>query len=129
MPFFFLLVDSWLLSAGAAGEPELAGCVVSEDAGAASEEFAAGAGNEPELPGVTVSTVAEFPPAEPTPIVAVGSVPKESVSSPISPEGVMVGAPVCDAVETSGLVLTRFSERPTKPGRSFEASSFCIRAT
>ena len=108
MPFFFLLVDSWVLSAGAAGVAlVLAGCVVSvaagvasvaagvaSDAGAAFEEFATGWARVVVVPGVTVSTVAVLPDAEPAPRVAVGCGPKERVSSPDSPNGVIVGAPV-----------------------------------
>ena len=75
IPFFFLLVDSWVLSAGGAGtvvlacslgwnpsSPVAAGCVVSVAAGVASDAgaLAAGAGRESALPGVTVSTVAVF---------------------------------------------------------------------
>jgi hypothetical protein len=95
MPFFFLLVDSWLLSAGAAVVALVpAGCAVSDEVGTASEELAPGCASEVEPPGVTVSTVAVFPDAELVPRVAVGWGPKDSVSSPDSPEGVMLGAPV-----------------------------------
>ena len=111
MPFFFLLVDSWLLSAGGAGVVELAGnadpelapfvlsvglVVVSEgDEDAASPELAGGcAAKEELLPGVTVSTAAELP-APPTPVMPrVGGPPKPRVSSPVSLAGVIVGGPL-----------------------------------
>ena len=111
MPFFFLLVDSWLLSAGGAGAVELAGCTDTElapvvlsvepallsedDEGAGSPELAAGrASNEELLPGVTVSTAAELP-APPTPVMpSVGGPPKPRVSSPDSLAGVIVGGPL-----------------------------------
>src|SRR6267154_1088628 len=73
MPFFFLLVDSWLLSAGAAGVVELAGCAAlgsevpvvpiglalpSDGDRTGSVVFAAGCSVGERVPGVTVSTVA-----------------------------------------------------------------------
>ena len=107
-PFFFLLVDSWLLSAGFAGVVELAGWAVpgsatpalgvglsDDDDAAGSAELVAGcAANELLLPGVTVSTAAVLP-APPNPVIpSVGGPPKLRVSSPVSLAGVIVGAPV-----------------------------------
>ncbi len=103
MPFFFLLVDSWLLSAGGADVVELVPfalsvglAVVSEDdEGVASPDVAGGcAANEELLPGVTVSTAAELP-TPPTPVMPrVGGPPKPRVSSPVSLAGVIVGGPL-----------------------------------
>src|SRR5882762_11834569 len=76
MPFFFLLVDSWLLSAGAAGVVELAGCaalgseapvvpgglaLLSDWDRTGSVVFAAGCSVGERVPGVKVLTVAVFP--------------------------------------------------------------------
>ena len=111
MPFFFLLVDSWLLSAGGAGVVELAGSadpelapfalsvglapVSEDDEGVASPDVAGGcAANEELLPGVTVSTAAELL-TPPTPVMPrVGGPPKPRVSSPVSLAGVIVGGPL-----------------------------------
>src|SRR5580692_249022 len=112
-PLFFLLVDSWLGFAGAAGVVASdAGCVVLESvaatagvsvvaagesveaAGAASVAAAAGgAGRALGLPGVIVSTVALLPMLEEGATMAFGCNPKPMVSSPVSLAGVMVGAP------------------------------------
>ncbi|MGH9680436.1 MAG: hypothetical protein ACRD4Y_10840, partial [Candidatus Acidiferrales bacterium] len=112
MPFFFLLVDSWLLSAAGEGVApgvalafpesvveESVAAVVSEEAGAALAELVpeVSAGSALELPGVTVSTVAEFVVAEPTLMPGVDGIVKPRVSSPVSLAGVMVGAPACAA--------------------------------
>src|SRR5882762_5444518 len=93
IPFFFLLVDSWVLSAGGAGVVVSAGCVVlgsapaavpvpggvallSDGDGARSVKFVTGcAANEP-LPGVTVSTVALLPAPDPPVIPSVDGPPK-----------------------------------------------------
>jgi len=110
MPFFFLLVDSWLLSAGAAGVLESAGwpalgsdvpvvagglALLSDGDGAGSAEVAAGCWVREPAPGVTVSTVAVLPvPVPPTPVMPrVGGPPKLRVSSPVSLAGVIVGGP------------------------------------
>jgi len=103
MPFFFLLVDYWLLSAGGAGAVELVlfalsvglAVVSEDDEGVASPAVAGGcAANEELLPGVTVSTAAELP-APPTPVMPrVGGPPKPRVSSPVSLAGVIVGGPL-----------------------------------
>src|ERR1700674_1175697 len=76
MPFFFLLVDSWLLSAGFAGVVVLAGSaalgsappgledvvpLLSDEDGGGSAVLAVGCAANELVPGVTVSTVAEFP--------------------------------------------------------------------
>src|SRR6266566_1271154 len=108
-PFFFLLVDSWLLSAGAAGVVELAGwaalgsevlavpgglALLSDGDGTGSVEFAAGSSVGEAAPaGVTVSTVAVLPVPPPPVIRRVDGPPKLRVSSPISLAGVIVGAP------------------------------------
>ncbi len=99
MPFFFLLVDSWLLSAGAAGVVESAGCValgsevlvvagglalLSDSGGAGSDDFAAGSWVREPAPGVTVSTVAVLPVPVPPVIPRIDGPPKLSVSSPVS---------------------------------------------
>ena len=72
-PFFFLLVDSWLLSAGAAGvAAAAAGCAVLESvavaaAGVVEESVAAGVASDADwsvedvAPGVTISIAALFP--------------------------------------------------------------------
>src|SRR6266700_5336698 len=135
---FFLLVDSWLVSAAGAGVVVLAGCVVSVVV-AGDESVAAGAGSVPGvvaagggrafgLPGVTVSTVAVFPIVEVEAAFALGCKLKPIVSSPDSLAGVMVGAPLCAAVETSGPVFRTPIDRFKIPGRSVDCC-FCIRAT
>ena len=100
IPFFFLLVDSWVLSAGGAGVVVSAGCVVLESAPAAVPEGSVllsdvdgCAANEP-VPGVTVSTVALLPVPEPPVMQSVDGPPKLRVSSPVSLAGVIVGAPL-----------------------------------
>ena len=150
-PFFFFVVDSWLLSAGAAGVVVAAGCAALESVGVAagvlpalesveSVVVAAGAASvDPVVagaieladPGVTVSTVAELPVAPGAPVMPnVGGVPKFSVSSPDSLAGVIVGAPVCADAETSGPVFSAMIDLRSIPGRSWAAScSFCILAT
>src|SRR6266436_8899175 len=117
MPFFFLLVDSWLLSAGAAGVVELAGCaalgsevpVVPDRLALLSEGdrvvfgvFKAGCPVGEPAPGVTVSTVAVLPIPVPPIIPRVDGPPKLSVSSPVSLAGVIVGGPLCADIDTSG---------------------------
>ena len=121
MPFFFfLVVDSWLWSAGWAVVVSFAGCVefgsavvsfagcvefgsavlllaggfalLSDAEGVASA--AAGCADGGVLPGVTVSTVAVLPVPAPPPTLKVGGVPNVRVSSPVSLAGVMVGAPL-----------------------------------
>ena len=107
MPFFFLLVDSWLLSAGWAAVVSFAGCVefgsaVLLEAGGFALLSDAEGGVSPAvgctdggvLPGVTVSTVAVLPGPAPPPMPKAGGVPKVRVSSPVSLAGVMVGAPL-----------------------------------
>src|SRR6266403_732681 len=106
MPFFFLLVDSWLLSAGAAGVVELAGCAAlgsevpvvpgglalpSDGDRMGSVVFGAGCSVGDRVPGVTVSTVAVLPAPVPPIIPRVDGPPKLSVSSPVSLAGVIVG--------------------------------------
>ena len=122
-----MLVDSWLVLAGGAGVVELAGCdasvvagVVSEAAGAASVAgvAAGGSGKAFGLPGVTVSTAAVFPMLEGAATAAFGCSPKPMVSSPDSLAGVMVGGPVREAAETSGLVFRKLMVRLIIPGRS-----------
>src|ERR1700674_2518179 len=91
MPFFFLLVDSWLLSAGFAGVVVLAGCaafgpaspgleegvaLLSDGDGAGSVELAVGRAVNEVAPGVTVSTVAVLPAPTPPVIPSVGGPPK-----------------------------------------------------
>src|ERR1017187_5518197 len=151
-PFFFLLVDSWVVSAGgvvvvvaaaagaasgvagvgdaASDDAGAASGVAASVAGAASDAFSAGAMGLA-LPGVTVSTVAVLP--GPEPMLMFGPIcgPKLSVSSPDSLAGVIVGAPLCDAVETSGRTFRKLVDRVTSPGRAFAASvcSFFIRAS
>src|SRR6266853_4124001 len=144
IPFFFLLVDSWVLSAGGAGvgvsagcaalgsaAPELAGglALLSDVDGAGAAEFAVGcAANEP-IPGVTVSTVAVLPVPDPPVMPSVDGPPKLRVSSPVSLAGVMVGGPVRADIDTSGPVLRMPMDRCKMFGRLRASSSFCIRAT
>ena len=102
MPFFFLLVDSLLVSIGCAVDVLAAGCAAFGSAapvvpGELSKVSAVGcvaAGVL--LPGVTVSTVAVLPVDGPPTIPKLGPDcgPKLSVSSPDSPEGVIVGGPL-----------------------------------
>ena len=107
MPVFFLLVDSWFLSAGWATVVSVAGCVefgsavllsaggfalLSDAEGVVS--LAAGCADGGVLPGVTVSTVAVLPGPAPPPMPKVSGVPKVRVSSPVWLAGVMVGAPL-----------------------------------
>ena len=109
MPFFFLLVDSWLLSAGFAGVVVLEGCaafgsaspaleegaaLLSDGERAGSAELAAGWAVNELVPGVTVSTVAVLPSPDPPVMPSVGGPPKLRVSSPVSLAGVIVGAPL-----------------------------------
>jgi hypothetical protein len=109
MPFFFLLVDSWLLSAGGAGVVELAGCAVvrsevpvvpgglelpSDGDRTGSVVFALGCSVGERVPGVTVSTVAVLPAPVPPIMPRVDGPPKLSVSSPVSLAGVIVGGPL-----------------------------------
>ena len=109
MPFFFLLVDSWLLSAGAAGVVELAGCaalgseapvvpgglaLLSDWDRTGSVVFAAGCSVGERVPGVTVSTVAVLLDPAPPIMPRIDGPPKLSVSSPVSLAGVIVGGPL-----------------------------------
>ena len=126
-PFFFLLEDSWLGLAGAAAAVEFAAWVESvlvelsvEPAGAGSADAGASlvegvvAGvcvRLSELPGVIVSTVAELPMLTPPPPATLGCRPNPIVSSPDSLAGVIVGAPVRAANETSGLVFNTLIAR------------------
>src|ERR1700675_2133707 len=102
MPFFFLLVDSWLLSAGLTGVVESTGCAVPGSvtpvlAGLSDVDEAAGSTGRVDnelLPGVTVSTVAVLlAPGAPV-MPSVGGPPKLRVSSPVSLAGVIVGGPL-----------------------------------
>ena len=109
MPFFFLLVDSWLLSAGFAGVAALTGRaalgsappgledvvpLLSDEDAAGSAELAVGCAANELVPGVKFSTVADFPIPGPPVIPSVGGPPKLRVSSPDSLAGVIVGAPL-----------------------------------
>src|SRR5260370_2935159 len=109
MPFFFLLVDSWLVSAGFAGVVLSAGCaafgsaapllsgglaLLLDEDGVGSVELAVGCAATERVPGVTVSTVAVLPVPPPPVMPSVGGPPKLRVSSPVSLAGVIVGAPL-----------------------------------
>jgi len=109
---------------------ELAGCAESVAAGDASEEgvAAGGLGRALGLPGVIVSTAAVLPTLEVEAAGVLGCNPNPMVSSPDSLAGVIVGAPLCAAVETSGPDFRTVMDRLTNPGR-LKFCSFCIRAS
>ena len=74
-----------------------------------------------------VCTAAVLPMLELEAAFALGCNPKPMVSSPDSLAGVIVGVPLCAAVETSGPFFRTVIVRLIIPGRSVDCS-FCILA-
>ena len=123
-------LESFVLSEAAGCDESLEEELVEEFVSVEEElvEVAGGLGRAFALPGVTVSTAAVLPMLEPPPAPLLGCNPITSVSSPDSLAGVIVGAPLRAAAETSGLVFRTVIVRLMRPGRS-ACCSFCIRAT